>query len=372
MRRGEIVLSDVSFERRRNRLPPAQTFAETIRHFLKTHWMSHGDKYDYSQSKFTGIHQPLKIICNKCKNSFYQTPAVHIHCQCGCRICGFQDSAVARLMPVSEFITRARKVHGNRFGYRLETYVNATTKMAITCSVHGEFWQIPFNHLKGHLCNGCGSAITADKISLSRVEVEARLGDVHNGRLEIAGEYEKLNSRLLVKCNVCEISRTARMADLLNGDGIACRCSKAFRRTSALFIEDAVEVHGVGRYDYSRSEFSTVNTPVTIRCKKCDTWFDQKPAVHLMGCGCSNCKQPRGEQDISDWLSSRGISFVIQKKFPTCKHKRLLAFDFYLESLRTLIEFDGAQHYRPVNWFGGERAFKLTQKRDSIKNEWAV
>lgn len=35
------------------------------------------------------------------------------------------------------------------------------------------------------------------------------------------------------------------------------------------------------------------------------------------------------------------------------------------------IEFDGKQHYEPVNYFGGEEKFKLRQKLDIIKNHYA-
>ena len=34
------------------------------------------------------------------------------------------------------------------------------------------------------------------------------------------------------------------------------------------------------------------------------------------------------------------------------------------------IEFDGEQHFRSVEFFGGKKAFKLTQKKDKIKNEY--
>ena len=35
-----------------------------------------------------------------------------------------------------------------------------------------------------------------------------------------------------------------------------------------------------------------------------------------------------------------------------------LSYDFYLNDYNTCIEYNGEQHYRPVNIFGGEKRFK--------------
>jgi very-short-patch-repair endonuclease len=34
------------------------------------------------------------------------------------------------------------------------------------------------------------------------------------------------------------------------------------------------------------------------------------------------------------------------------------------------VEYDGSQHYHPVEYFGGEKVFKETQKSDAIKNKY--
>ena len=36
------------------------------------------------------------------------------------------------------------------------------------------------------------------------------------------------------------------------------------------------------------------------------------------------------------------------------------------------IEFDGAQHYKPVSIFGGINEFKKCQERDKVKNTWCL
>ena len=35
-----------------------------------------------------------------------------------------------------------------------------------------------------------------------------------------------------------------------------------------------------------------------------------------------------------------------------------------------LIEFDGMQHFKPIDYFGGIAEFKITKKRDALKNDY--
>ena len=58
-------------------------------------------------------------------------------------------------------------------------------------------------------------------------------------------------------------------------------------------------------------------------------------------------------------------------RFESCKHKVPLPFDFYLSELQILIEFDGEQHFKIVEYWGGQEGLEERQLRDQIKNEWA-
>jgi len=97
-------------------------------------------------------------------------------------------------------------------------------------------------------------------------------------------------------------------------------------------------------------------------------------SVHVDGDhGCPKHHQSRGERRTAAWLSSRfqGDRFEAQKTFDTCRHKKPLRFDFGSESLKTLIEYNGQQHYLPASNFGGKVALKRTRQRDRIKKNWA-
>lgn len=54
-----------------------------------------------------------------------------------------------------DFIKKAREIHGDRYDYSKVNYVNNETPVCIICPEHGEFWQTPYNHVKGCGCQKC-------------------------------------------------------------------------------------------------------------------------------------------------------------------------------------------------------------------------
>ena len=80
-----------------------------------------------------------------------------------------------------------------------------------------------------------------------------------------------------------------------------------------------------------------------------------------------------GEKIISAVLDSNDIQHTFQYTFSNCRDNKPLMFDiaFYKNSLLTgLIEFQGVQHYKSIERFGGEEALKNNKKRDKIKFDY--
>lgn len=79
-----------------------------------------------------------------------------------------------------------------------------------------------------------------------------------------------------------------------------------------------------------------------------------------------------GEQSIALWLNNHSISFESEYTFPDLKGNGdgLLRFDFKIKNKPILIEFQGRQHYEPVDFFGGEKRFKIQQLHDNLKKKY--
>jgi hypothetical protein len=64
------------------------------------------------------------------------------------------------------FIYKANKIHNSFYLYNKVNYINAREKVIITCPTHGDFEQLPYNHLIGKGCNKC--SIDRNKIKFTK------------------------------------------------------------------------------------------------------------------------------------------------------------------------------------------------------------
>lgn len=81
--------------------------------------------------------------------------------------------------------------------------------------------------------------------------------------------------------------------------------------------------------------------------------------------------ESKGEHKIRNYLIEQNLKYNLQKKFDDCKNVRPLPFDFYIPKYKTLIEFNGIQHYEPISHFGGEEQLRIQKKNDAIKKKFA-
>lgn len=264
-----------------------------------------------------------------------------------------------------EFIRRARLVHGNKYDYSKALYVNSTTDICIICPIHGEFWQRPSEHLRGKGCVKCGQALCGEKQKQkAKGTFVERCKEIHGDKYT----YEKVNyvdshTKIIVTCKKHGDFETLPYR-LLNGSGCPkCKSEEAHERYSKgtlKFIEEAKRVHG-DLYDYSLCNYYNSHTKVNVICKEHGV-FEISAGEHLHGCGCPLCKEPMGEKRIRLYLEKRGILFVRQYaiKYKNNNYKS----DFYIPSKNLIIEYNGVQHYKPVNQFGGAKAFHKQKQRD--------
>lgn len=93
----------------------------------------------------------------------------------------------------------------------------------------------------------------------------------------------------------------------------------------------------------------------------------RKDENRTVSCGCYH--RSIGATNIMDCLIFNGIEFIDEYVFPDLSKSR---FDFAIVEngkIVRLIEFDGEQHYKDVDRWGG---LELQQKRDKVKNEYAL
>lgn len=93
---------------------------------------------------------------------------------------------------------------------------------------------------------------------------------------------------------------------------------------------------------------------------------------HTKSCG---CLRSYGEEKIANILTNNSIDFIREANFSTLVNQETgqrLRFDFLLPQYDIIIECNGLQHYRPINFFGGEEGYNKRHYLDDIKRQWAI
>lgn len=264
----------------------------------------HGDKYDYSKVDYINYSTKVCIICPK-HGEFWMTPSNHINGKQGCPKCKFEKQSKEphrKSKTTEQFIEDAKKIHVDKYDYSKFIYINNKTKGIIICPKHGEFLQEPSNHLKGMGCPECGRKIRK-------------------------------------------------------------------RKTTEQFILEAIQKHG-NKYSYDKTIYVRKQDKVLIHCNICGTDFWQEASAHLKGQGCPECNKnnsiSKGEQLVMNILNELKIPFDYQVKEYDCIHNRNFIYDFVinLNNKKYIIEYNGRQHYIPIEYLGGKLRFSEQTLRD--------
>lgn len=119
-----------------------------IKTFIHRAKLVHNNKYDYSKTVYTHIENKIIITC-PIHGDFMQTPGSHLAGH-GCGGCAGNIKRTTE-----EFINKAMQIHGNKYNYCKVNYTNKNAKVIITCPEHGEFEQIASEHINGANCPKC-------------------------------------------------------------------------------------------------------------------------------------------------------------------------------------------------------------------------
>lgn len=132
-------------------------FSSNTDDFIKKSNIIHLNKYKYINSQYINSYESIKITCIK-HGDFLQKPYKHLSGQ-GCPKCS------GKYKTNEEFIKKAQNIHKNKFSYNLVNYINSKTNVIITCNQHGDFSQLPNNHIQGQGCPKCNTSKSEYKIT---------------------------------------------------------------------------------------------------------------------------------------------------------------------------------------------------------------
>ena len=186
---------------------------------------------------------------------------------------------------LKQFIEKAKKVHGDKYDYSKVEYINSQTKVCIICPEHGEFWQEPSAHVRGHNCPKCSNIKRGDTFRSNGTKFIEQAKNVHGGKYDYS-KVEYINSSTKV-CIICPNHGEFFILPQNHLLGQGCPKCVGKHLTTEEIITKFKQVHG-DKYDYSKVEYNKMHEKVCIICQEHGEFW-QTPSKHINGQECPKC-----------------------------------------------------------------------------------
>ena len=265
---------------------------------------------------------------------------------------------------------------GNRYGLlTVKERANTKSKKAewiCQCDC-GNFKIVSGSDLRGNKITTCGPGCL---LKYTRNANFKNLVGQRFGRLVVI-KFIKINQnhKSVWRC-LCDCGNEYDVigAALINGSTQSCGCLHREQLQNMLSNDYIGQTFG---YLTVLERAYDKNNHIIWKCQcKCGNII-YLPASQFTGergtrsCGCIKSFY---EVQIQQILEKQNITFQRQQKFPDLKDKKQLSYDFGIyknNKIIGLIEYQGEQHFKSIEFYGGEKAFKIQQQHDIIKFEYA-
>jgi very-short-patch-repair endonuclease len=315
----------------------------------------HGYKYNYSKvihSEINSCCSQLTVICNTCDYEWYPMLYPHISGETGCPSCAGNAP-----WTYERFLIAAFRIHGNKYYYGLvkpEDICNNKSIIKLWCGKCDYYWETNIvNHIvKETGCKSCSKTVpwTYD-LFIKRTKITH--GNKYNYELVSPNDIKNCKSIINVICLTCKYQWPTTINIHIYSKSNCPKCMHHLAYTLEILITKIIEIH-CDNFDYSLIESGHIRNsksyvPLICNiCKKC--WSPSINSLVNHKTGCPRCKISKGERACLNYLFSNNIFFEEQFKILELGMKR---FDFMIEhnKLKYVIEFDGVQHFKFVEYF---------------------
>lgn len=253
----------------------------------------------------------------------------------------------------------------------ISEYKGANEKVILQCTKCGHQWETTARSVavSRRGCPKCG--VKDAQLEKSKEYFLKKFAETNGDKFELVEFIDCMHVK--VKCKTCGTIRETNANNIYRFGCKHCEMlayGETLKSNTDEFIEKANKVH-LNEYDYSKVNYIDCKTPVEIICKEHGSFW-QTPLHHLSGEGCPYCSVSHGEKTIYKILTMYKIPFVTQHK--TVLDNRNYRLDFYINvhNKEYVIEFNGKQHYEPIDYFGGIEKYNEQILRDTILREYCV
>lgn len=192
-------------------------------------------------------------------------------------------------MNTKEFIKKSNEIHTNKYDYSKTEFKNHKEKVCIICPKHGEYWQLPWHHIKGAGCPKCAGR------GLSNDEIIDNFNNIHNNKYDYSKmHYVDAKTKICIICHEKDENGIEhgefwqKPCDHKSRNGCpkcASLCRKEAnknKKNTKTFIEECIKLYGE-HYDYSKVNYVNAKTKVIIIDTERGEEFSVTPTTFLRG-----------------------------------------------------------------------------------------
>lgn len=318
--------------------------ALTNEKFIEKSIEKHGKKFRYDETLYKNQKTKIKITC-RIHGLFETYPYNHLYGLGGCPECRSIQNGISHKKDNSFFISKAKKIHGDKYDYSLSNYKHSLKKIDIICKKHGLFKIKPSNHINNK--QGCPSCGLDKRKETFRKGIYSFLDEIKNKKNFELYDFSNISffenrNHSKIKC-ICkkhgEYETTPR--NVIRSIFFGCKQCRIEndKFDTKKFIEISSKLHK-NYYIYDKTLYLKSHDDVTITCPKHGD-YACKAYVHIAGGGfCPKCTEfvSSYEMEIFEFLKSIGIENI---KTSVRNIKGIKEIDILCENQKIAIEFNG-------------------------------
>lgn len=249
-------------------------------------------------------------------------------------------------------------------------YLGSSKKVILLHIVCNNEWEVEANSfLNGRRCSHCfGMKKRTHEQFIKEVQ------EKHGNEYQILSKYINAVKKVEVKHLKCGNIYEMIANNIIKGS----KCPFCFDQNNRLTNEEfLVRLQNRHEDEYVPIvEYIDCDKAIKFTHSKCGKDFEIAPKRILYGeFRCPNCtSMSRGETSVERFLIKNNLRYSYQFSINDCKNIKLLKFDFCVfddeNKIKCIIEYDGIQHFEPIETFGGIDNLKIVQYNDKLKNEY--
>lgn len=263
----------------------------------------------------------------------------------------------------------------------LSKYHNPTSHIKCECMVCGNQWKPTASSLlRGNRCKNCHNTKGRRNEKMTTESFRNRLAESRQDVI-LLGEYHGAHTLTKFKCLVCGDAWDGEPTKILNWYTGCPTCGNRKRgQSNAINQDDFVRrVNEKTPNFVVLGEYENNRTPIKMKCLKHNEIFYGNPRCVLYkgGNACPKCNDSVGEKILCSILDEHNIHYNTQHTIDGCVYIEKLKFDAFDVDNNIAYEYQGEQHYKPVN-FGGvdddtaKENLRINQTRDRAKKEYCI